>query len=194
VPSVAALQNVGVGAELALVGFEEGEAVGGARRRLEVEDFKLAVSAHEQVYFASQDIPILLQGYVHFSLDDAPHLVLILTEVVHHLLKRCLPGRVADRSDVAQAKELKTAVEECANTRLVQRVELAVQRDPMDFLNSLVHKQPEEDHCRPGRGEIVLTEELVLPWARLVDLQVACKAVGALDGHPLSQLETLRRQ
>src|SRR5262245_6983191 len=183
-----------VGAELTLIGFEEVGAVGGPGRGLEVEDLKLAVTAHQQVYLTCQDVTILLQGHVHFSLDNAPHLVLVLVEVIHDLLKSGLASDIADRTHVTQTEESETALKQCANKRLVQRIELVVQRNPVDFLNSLVDEEAEEDHRRPRGGEVILTEELVLPWACLVYLQVAGKAVGAFDRHPISQLETLRSQ
>ena len=63
----------------------------------------------------------------------------------------------------------------------------------MDLLDSLVHQQTEEDHGRSGGREVELTEELVLTWAGLVNLQITREAVGSLDRHPFFQAEPLRR-
>ena len=41
------------------------------------------------------------------------------------------------------------------------------------------------------RREVVIAEELILPWTRLVDLEVAREAICLLDGHPLLGLEAL---
>ena len=61
----------------------------------------------------------------------------------------------------------------------------------MDLFDCLVHEQAEKDDGRPRRREIVLTEELVLPRARLIELQIAGEAVAPLDRDPVFQLEAL---
>ena len=62
----------------------------------------------------------------------------------------------------------------------------------MDLLDRLMDEQPEEDDSRARRREVVVAEELVLPRAGLVDLQVAGEAVGLLHRHAVLELEALR--
>src|SRR5262247_804621 len=61
----------------------------------------------------------------------------------------------------------------------------------MDLFNSLMYQQAKEDHRRARGCEVVLAEKLVLPWARLVDLEIASETKGALHRQAVFEHETL---
>ena len=97
----------------------------------------------------------------------------------------------ADRAHVARDEEAKGAIKKIPDAWLVERVKLAVEGDAVDLLDRLMHEQAKEDHRRARWREVVLTKELVLPRAGLVDFQVAGETVGLLDRHTLANLEAL---
>src|SRR5262245_1080911 len=115
-------------------------------------------------------------------------------EIVYDLCEsRFFCGR-PDGSNVGQRQQSKSALEQIADARLVEHCEFTIHDATMDFFNGLMDKQSEEDHRRPGRGEIIFAKEFILAWASLVHFQITSKTVASFDRHPLLDLESLRRQ
>ena len=71
---------------------------------------------------------------------------------------------------------------------------MAVHGDAVDALDGLMDELAEKEDRRPGRGEVVFPEELILARAGFVDFEVAGKAVGFFDGRPFMRRKTLGGQ
>jgi len=106
----------------------------------------------------------------------------------------CFARPVADGPHVAQTQKAEGAVKQLPDARLVERMELAVERDAMDLLDGWCTSNPKKITADREGVKIVLAEELVLARAGLVDLEVSGEAVSLLDRHAVAQREALGRE
>src|SRR5262249_61119042 len=60
--------------------------------------------------------------------------------------------------------------------------------------NGLMHEKAKEDDCGARGCEVVLAEKLILPWAGLVDLEIASETKGALHRQAVFEHKTLGRE
>ncbi len=126
--AVAFFKDVGVGAELALVGMKEGGRAFRFRGGLEVQEFEAAVAAHEEVHLAGEDVVVFFDGDIHLGFNDALHFGLVLVEVVHDLAEGGGLGGLADGTDVGEAEELEGFLEQLADAGFVEGVESCLSR------------------------------------------------------------------
>lgn len=86
----------------------------------EVQKFELVITPEQEINLPGQDVSILFQGYINFSLDHAIHLFTILAEVGYDLSKGFILLLWSNGAQVEINKMLEVQIEEAPVRSLVK--------------------------------------------------------------------------